>query len=142
MLFFSATWPKKVQDLAKFMCLGNKPPVRLRVGQSSDGEATTRDDIVQEVVVFDQGTWDERDAQKQELLYAHVREALSYEGTKVLVFVSRKDLADEMATFMIQEGFQAEAMHGGRTQETRLALVEKFKSEEVRLMVATDVMGR
>merc|ERR1719424_1621644 len=140
MLFFSATWPKKVQDLAKFMCLGNKPPVRLRVGQSSDGEATTRDDIVQEVVVFDQGTWDERDGQKQELLYAHVREALSIEGTKVLVFVSRKDLADSMAYQLNSEGFSADSMHGGRSQNQRMEVLEKFKREEVRLLVTTDVM--
>lgn len=142
MLFFSATWPKKVQDLAKYMCQGAQPPVRLRIGQSTDGSATTRQDIMQEVVVFEQETWEERDEMKQALLYHHVREALGMEGAQVLVFVSRKTLADEMATLFGREGIVAESMHGGRSQDVRLHVLEKFKSGEVRLLVATDVMGR
>merc|ERR1719199_2177681 len=109
------------------MCSNNVAPVRLRVGQRIEG-GNTRDDIVQEVVVFDQQNWDERDRLKQQLLYAHVREALEYEGTKVLVFVSRKDLADQLAEAFNNEGFAASAMHGGRGQEQRLRLLESFKN--------------
>jgi len=142
MLFFSATWPKKVQDLARFMCQGSQRPIRLRIGQSQDGGATTRQDILQEVVVFDQESWEDRDFNKQQLLYAHVRKALEIEGTKVLVFVSRKDLAEAMATQFGNEGFSADTLHGGRTQETRLSVLERFKSYTLRLLVTTDVMGR
>merc|ERR1712232_733667 len=99
-------------------------------------------DIIQEVIVFDQATWDERDQKKQEMLYAHVRKALSTEGTKVLVFVSRKDLAESMAKQFIWEGFPAETLHGGRSQDLRLQVLDKFKSWNVRLLVTTDVMGR
>merc|ERR1712066_465015 len=77
MLFFSATWPKKVQDLAKAMCQGSQRPVRLRVGQDDGDGFTTRQDIIQEVVVFDDPDWAVRDQKKQKLLYAHVREALA-----------------------------------------------------------------
>jgi len=104
MLFFSATWPASVHRLAKAMCKGKKPPVRLRVGQNQDGSAKTRDDIIQEVVVFDDGDWESRDKEKKTLVYAHVREALSLEATKVLVFVSRKDLADEVSQSFNSEG--------------------------------------
>jgi len=142
MLFFSATWPKKVQDLAKNMCQGSRRPVRLRVGQTNESGATSREDIVQEVIVFDQGDWEERDTKKQRYLYRHLREALSLEGTKVLVFVSRKDLADKMAAQFESEGFAANALHGGRNQETRMRVLEDFKNWTIRLLVTTDVMGR
>merc|ERR1719343_1140641 len=33
MLFFSATWPKEVESLAKKMCKDRKKPVHLKVGQ-------------------------------------------------------------------------------------------------------------
>lgn len=142
MLFFSATWPMAVHKLAKKLCKGSVPPVRLRVGQNSDGSAKTRDDIVQEVVVFDQPDWDERDRLKKELLFAHVREALNMEATKVLVFVSRKTLAEEVCNVFSNEGFDSQAMHGGKKQQAREHTLEQFKNGECRLLVATDVMGR
>eukprot|EP00930_Biecheleria_cincta_P017420 TRINITY_DN13862_c0_g1_i2.p1 TRINITY_DN13862_c0_g1~~TRINITY_DN13862_c0_g1_i2.p1 ORF type:complete len:242 (-),score=55.11 TRINITY_DN13862_c0_g1_i2:164-889(-) len=142
MLFFSATWPKQVEDLAKYLCQGSQPPVRLRIGQSIDGSATTRQDILQEVVVFDEKTWEERDQMKKLLMYIHVKEALGMEGSQVLVFVSTKTLCDEMTTIFGTAGFVAESMHGGRSQDVRLEVLERFKKGEVRLLVATDVMGR
>jgi len=142
MLFFSATWPQNVHRLAKAMCKGKKPPVRLRVGQNSDGTAKTRDDIVQEVVVFDEGDWETRDKAKKALVYEHVRNALSMEETKVLVFVSRKDLADEVSYAFNGEGFESESMHGGKSQDARLQVLERFKNANTRLLVTTDVMGR
>jgi len=97
---------------------------------------------VQEVVVFDQKSWEERDKLKKELVYAHTREALELDGTKVLVFVSRKDLCEEMSYAFNGEGFSSEAMHGGKTQDARLAVLERFKNADTRLLVTTDVMGR
>jgi len=98
MLFFSATWPPEVDRLARNMCKGQQKPVHLAVGQREDGLATTREDIVQEVVVFNQATWEERDAAKRELLYTHLREVLAIEESKVLVFVSSKSLLTSCET--------------------------------------------
>jgi ATP-dependent RNA helicase DDX5/DBP2 len=142
MLFFSATWPKKVQDLASSLCQGNRRPIRMRVGQNQDGGAATRRDIEQQVVVFDDKDWDERDRKKQRVLYAHVRQALQLEGAQVLVFVSRKDLATKMAADFNEQGFTADSLHGGRGQEIRLQVLDQFKKFHLRLLVATDVMGR
>jgi len=142
MLFFSATWPMQVHRLAKAMCKGAKPPVRLRVGQNQDGSAKTRDDITQEVIVFTEGIWEDRDRQKKKILYERTKEALDIDGTKVLVFVSRKDLADEMSYNFNGQGFESQAMHGGKTQDARLAVLEDFKTGDTRLLCTTDVMGR
>merc|ERR1719161_2828693 len=73
-LFFSATWPAEVQQLAQKMCQNQGNPVQVTVGQRADGAGpATREDIVQEVVVFDEGEWEERDEMKQALLYEHRR---------------------------------------------------------------------
>jgi len=142
MLFFSATWPREVQDLAKALCQGGQQPVRLAVGQGDDGVVATRADIVQQVEVFDQETWEERDAAKRNFLYAHVRKVLKKKENKALVFVNSKALADEMRDTLWKEGFKADSMHGGRPQQTRLNVLDSFRRGEMRLLVATDVMGR
>jgi len=142
MLFFSATWPKEVQDLAGTLCHDGQQPVRISVGQHEDGVGATRSDIQQEVVVFDQSTWEERDKAKQAYLYSHLRSVLQEEEHKTLVFVNSKVMADEMRDRLYKEGFKTESMHGGRPQQMRLDILEGFRKGETRLLVATDVMGR
>jgi len=142
MLFFSATWPKEVQDLASSLCQDLQQPVKLCVGQRKNGAAATRPDIQQEVVVYDQDDWGVRERAKQATLYTHCRMTLQDRTSKVLVFVSNKNLADELAYKLYGEGFATESMHGGRNQFERDAALESFKKNEVRLLVATDVMGR
>lgn len=141
-LFFSATWPQAVKNLAAKMCQNKDEPARVTVGQSKHGIPTTREDIVQEVVVFDQPSWEVRDRAKTELLYAHLYEILSVEEHKVLVFVSRKTLADELCNRLWEEGFKTHSMHGGRSQDSRLNILDGFKGGEYKLLVTTDVMGR
>mmetsp|Transcript_29872 Transcript_29872/g.93360 ORF Transcript_29872/g.93360 Transcript_29872/m.93360 type:complete len:649 (+) Transcript_29872:88-2034(+) len=142
MLFFSATWPTAVQDLAKTLCRDGVQPVRLSVGQHEDGVAATRADIAQEVVVFDQDTWEERDQAKRQILYGHLRRVLQSEDNKALVFVNNKSMADEMRDKLFEEGFKTDSMHGGRPQSMRMEVLDAFKRGETRLLVATDVMGR
>lgn len=142
MLFFSATWPKEVQDLAEKHCCGAQKPVRIAVGQQSDGVATTRQDIKQEVIVFDQWTWEGRDNKKMETLYVRVKEVMLEPANKALVFVSRKDICDGLARALWNEGVAADSMHGGRAQSIRLEVLESFRQSKTRLLVTTDVMGR
>merc|ERR1712176_1622224 len=55
-------------------------------------------------------------------------------GTKVL--------ADSLSTKLWKDGFQADSMHGGRPQETRLSVLKRFREGELRLLVVTDVFSR
>mmetsp|Transcript_149311 Transcript_149311/g.479462 ORF Transcript_149311/g.479462 Transcript_149311/m.479462 type:complete len:619 (+) Transcript_149311:12-1868(+) len=142
-VFFSATWPAAVQELAERMCGGGAAPALVTVGQQDNGGGpTSREDIVQEVVVFDEGTWEERDAKKKELLYAHLSEILGDPAHKALVFVSRKDLADELGNVLWKEGVNVNTMHGGKSQDRRLEVLDEFKKGDTKLLVTTDVMGR
>merc|ERR1711982_239021 len=61
---------------------------------------------------------------------------------KVLVFVSQKNKADKLSARLREQGFQADAMHGGKSQEYRLWVLDQFRKGELRVLVATDVLGR
>merc|ERR1712228_633322 len=88
------------------------------------------------------GDWGKREKRKKEYLYNHVREVMKVEGTKILVFVGSKGFADELAETMKAEGFATDSMHGGRKQWDRDEVLARFKRDEFRLLVSTDVMGR
>ncbi|CAE7228883.1 dbp2 [Symbiodinium natans] len=146
-LFFSATWAAEVQALAAGLCHSSQP-VRLSVdqehGSCMKAARKARQGIVQEVVVVDfPDDYEKQVAEKRRRLDDHLHEVLwSSADNKVLVFVSQKTYADELATKLWDAGFQAAAMHGGKSQEARLATLDRFRKGELRLLVATDVIGR
>lgn len=58
------------------------------------------------------------------------------------IFTSTKISADKIAQTLSMQGFPAEAIHSDRTQRERGEVLERFKSREVRYLVATDVVAR
>merc|ERR1719401_2191209 len=48
----------------------------------------------------------------------------------------------ELAEKLKEEGFQCDFMYGGRSQDARHEVVRKFKENEIKLLVTTDVMAR
>jgi len=151
-LFFSATWAKDVQQLAQGLCRSGSKPVRISYGQASDGTADApkfkaRDGIVQQVVVVDHygvdDHWEKQEKEKDAFMDRHLREVLAASDEhKILVFVSRKDLADKLSNRLYSEGFKVDAMHGGKSQDNRLWVLDQFRKGELRLLVCTDVLGR
>jgi len=151
-LFFSATWASQVQSMACEFCSQN--PVRIRVGgqtSSSDcadhlvaDEPVASDGVTQQVIVVDfPGEWKKAEAEKRDIMEKYIREALSANDTnKILVFVNQKALADELSLKLCEEGFRADCIHGGRNQDTRLWVLDEFRKGRIRLLVATDVIGR
>jgi ATP-dependent RNA helicase DeaD len=59
-----------------------------------------------------------------------------------LVFCSTKRGTDELAFSLKARGYSAEAMHGDIRQNERSAIMARFKSGEVDILVATDVAAR
>jgi len=87
--------------------------------------------------------WEKAEAEKSRRMEKHVREILTtVNDSKVLVFVNTKVQADNLSTKLWKEGFQADSMHGGRPQETRLSVLKRFREGELRLLVVTDVFAR
>lgn len=155
-LFFSATWSDAVQQLALGLCSGGSKPVRISYGQGSSDKSGSEGDaakckaragITQEVIVIDDASgrdrWERQEQQKNEKLHDHLSNVLTASDEhKVLVFVSRKDLADKVSAQLKEKGFKADAMHGGKSQVYRLWVLEQFRQGAVRLLVCTDVLGR
>jgi len=158
MAFFSATWPKAVQALACEFC--SDAPVRIRIGGPSaeaagvaeeDGEGevmpVARETIVQDVIVFDDKEekmdWDKIEEEKMARIKRHVQRVCSDDPeSKVLIFVNEKGQVDKLSNDLWDQGFHADGIHSGRRQDLRLEVLERFRQGKVRILVATDVIGR
>jgi len=153
-VFFSATWPKEVQALTSELCMDAPITIRVRKpGSSAAGEngedpqaLLASESITQEVVVIDfpgeDKPWAKQDDEKRRRLEAHIKSALQDPEAKMLVFVNQKGFADELSNKLWEEGVHVDAIHGGKPQETRLWVLDKFRKGETRLLIATDVIGR
>ncbi|MBV7315334.1 DEAD/DEAH box helicase [Shewanella sp. NIFS-20-20] len=61
---------------------------------------------------------------------------------QVLVFVSTKQAADELAKELTLDGIRTQAFHGDKTQGARMRALEAFKTFNCRVLVATDLAAR
>ncbi len=61
---------------------------------------------------------------------------------QVLIFTRQKKTAGELAYHLKKDGFTVEALHGDKTQASRLRAWEAFKNGKLRLLVATDLASR
>lgn len=124
-LFFSATMPKTISELAKTL-LHN--PVRVEVAP----QATTVKLVQQKVLFVDEGN-----------KIAILLELLKHRDLKcVLVFARTKRRASKIAKLLTSHGIQAEVIHGNKTQGQRTRALDNFKSGHARVLVATDIAAR
>jgi ATP-dependent RNA helicase RhlE len=63
-------------------------------------------------------------------------------NSKILVFVRTRVRAERVAKAMGRVQIEALTIHGEKEQTSRSEVMEKFKSGECRLMIATDVSAR
>lgn len=66
----------------------------------------------------------------------------SQDMRQVLVFVSSTRTADNLVVKLNKNGIQAYAMHSQKSQGARVQALNRFKSGEIRVLVATDLIGR
>lgn len=64
------------------------------------------------------------------------------EVEKVLVFSSTKRYADKLSRELHQRGFKVDSIHGDKTQNRRKRVISKFKENQIKILVATDVVAR
>ena len=124
-LFFSATMTDTIASLISDMM---HDPVTISVLRG-----VTSDSVYQDIIPARDKT------HKVELLTDMLSDA-AYE--KVLVFGETKYGVQRLAQSLTQAGHTAEAIHGNKTQPQRQRALNKFKSNEVKVLVATDVAAR
>ena len=124
-LFFSATFTDETNRLAHSWTLY---PHEVRI----ESTTLTADTI-------EQITYLVTEEQKLTLLYnLLVRE----DWHKVIVFANRRDETRALFELLEKLGLPAAMMSGEIDQKKRIKTIEKFKSGEIQVLVATDVAGR
>jgi ATP-dependent RNA helicase RhlE len=124
-LLFSATMSKEIEGIAKDVL---KNPVLVEIGaRSTPAEAVTQ--YIVEV----------SPAGKVPALI-HLLQDASLES--VLVFSRTKHGADRIARKINAAGVTTATLHSNRTQGQRLQALKRFKSGDVRVLIATDIAAR
>jgi len=129
-LFFSATMPKTIQQLAAQFI---SDPVQVSVAPQS----TTAERVDQYVTFVQQ-------AEKQALLTMMLRWGFSEKGNmdRVLIFTRTKHGADRVVKLLAGNGIAANAIHGNKSQPQRERALAAFKDGSVRILIATDIAAR
>ncbi len=123
--FFSATLDHKVQDLIRTF---SNEPVTISVKTGN-----TTDTVHQDIVCYEGMT------DKLEQLHDLLNKP---EITKAIVFEDTQRSVERLSKELQARGFKADDIHGGRTQGQRQRALDRFKRNEVKVLVATDVAAR
>jgi superfamily II DNA/RNA helicase len=124
-LFFSATMPAAIADLARNML---HDPVEVAVAPV----AATADRIAQRIIHVDR-------AGKPTMLADVLRQETV---DRALIFTRTKHGADKVVRGLEKAGFTAEAIHGNKSQNQRERVLAAFRDGSVRTLVATDIAAR
>src|SRR5437879_4709960 len=124
-LFFSATMPKDIAELAEAML---RDPARVAVTPV----ASTVERITQRIIQVDF-------AAKQGVL----AQLLKQEPVdRALIFTRTKHGADKVVKALAKAGIDANAIHGNKSQNQRERVLAAFRAGRVRTLVATDIAAR
>nr|XP_014430399.1 ATP-dependent RNA helicase DDX42 [Pelodiscus sinensis] len=126
-LLFSATFRKKIEKLARDILIDP-----IRVVQGDIGEAN--EDVTQIVEILPSGPT------KWNWLTRHLVEFTS--SGSVLLFVTKKANAEELANNLKQEDHNLGLLHGDMDQSERNKVISDFKKKGIPILVATDVAAR
>lgn len=127
-LFFSATMPNEIVRIVNTFL---KDPERIEVSRP----AQTAETIKQYIVRVADGS----PAGKR----AALRKAINRDNVKNgIVFCNRKRDVDTVARSLQRHGFSAAPIHGDLAQSQRMKTLDDFKTDQVRILVASDVAAR
>ena len=126
-LFFSATFPPKVEHLAQTLL---HDPVRVMVPR----EPEIQPDIVQRAVMVD--------APRRTQLLRHLIQQNKLAWPRILVFVATRHAAEMVSEKLRKAKISAEPFHGDLSQGKRSQVLVDFKASRLKVVVATDVAAR
>jgi superfamily II DNA/RNA helicase len=123
-LFFSATVPPKARQILDSFVTD---PVTISVKNQE-----TAENIDQDVVRVNGGS-------KLEKLHDLLNRE---EVEKVLIFGRTKYGIEKLDRLLTTRGFKVGSLHGNRRQSQRQKILKKFKQDEIKILLATDVASR
>jgi len=124
-LFFSATITDKERSILDTFVTD---PISISVKKRE-----TAQNIEQDIVRVPRGT------AKIDILHDLLAQS---EFSKVLVFGRTKWGVEKLSKALIERGFRAAAIHGNKSQGQRQRALEQFKSDNLQVLLATDVASR
>jgi superfamily II DNA/RNA helicase len=123
-LMFSATLPKEILAMSSRYLV---KPERVAVGEVNKVAVKIQQDIVH---VTDGSKYDELTKQ------------LKARTGSIVIFVKTKRSADRICIRLSKDGFKADTIHGDLHQRKRERVIQGFRDQKFRILVATDVASR
>jgi superfamily II DNA/RNA helicase len=126
MLMFSATFDNPIQKIAKEFL---KDPITIIIKPDISGHK----DIKQLAYFAD------NQSHKQQLLEHFINNDNLTQG---IIFTATKKMADRLSDQLYHLDIKTSALHGDMTQGARSKAIKRFKKNEVKILVATDLASR
>jgi ATP-dependent RNA helicase RhlE len=124
-LFFSATLPEKIRTLTK-QFLNNPITVEVKSGE-------TAVNVLQDII---------RIRNKSEK-FDKLKNLLGQpEFKKVLIFTKTKREVEKLSIDLSRDGYKSTSIHGDKRQSQRQKSLTAFRSDQYKILVATDVAAR
>ena len=124
-LLFSATMPRGIESIARSYM---KMPEEITVGSRN----TTAENVHHQYYV----------AHAKDRYIALKRIADYYPDIYAIIFCRTKIETQEVADSLIKDGYNADALHGDLSQSQRDSVMNRFRSRNLQMLVATDVAAR
>ncbi|HCE1967967.1 DEAD/DEAH box helicase [Vibrio parahaemolyticus] len=122
---FSATFSDELKGKAKLLM---QAPKQVAAHQ----ENSTNQDIVETLYLVNKGS-------KTKALIELIKQN---SWTQVLVFIGAKENADGLAKKLNKAGISTNALHGNKSQDEREEALAQFKSGQIQVLIATDLLAR
>lgn len=125
MLLFSATMPKEIAKITKKYM---KSPIEITIGRKNEGAQNVKH------MYFLVHAKDKYLALKRIVDF--------YPNIYGIVFCRTRKETQEIADKLIQDGYDADSLHGDLSQAQRDYVMNKFRLRNLQLLIATDVAAR
>ncbi len=122
---FSATFSDELKGKAKLLM---QAPKQVAAHQ----ENSTNQDIVETLYLVNKGS-------KTKALIELIKKNA---WTQALVFIGAKENADGLAKKLNKAGISTNALHGNKSQDEREEALAQFKSGQIQVLIATDLLAR
>ncbi|MEN6623488.1 MAG: DEAD/DEAH box helicase [Smithella sp.] len=124
-LLFSATMPREIERIARSYM---KKPVEITIGSKNTGA----DNIQHHYYVV----------HARDRYVALKRIADYYPDIYAIIFCRTKIETQEIADALMKDGYNADALHGDLSQTQRDSVMNRFRTRNLQMLVATDVAAR